>query len=90
MAEPWRILDGNRLGLCGCGCDNFMIFIFYNIIRAWEGVYIVIIPKIGFIIGDRSFDDSRRRRSCLGALTRLLMVLETHKFHPMVALLRGI
>jgi hypothetical protein len=26
-AEPWRILDGNRLGLCGCGCDNFMIFI---------------------------------------------------------------
>jgi hypothetical protein len=28
MVEPWRILDGNRLVLRGCGCNNFMIFIF--------------------------------------------------------------
>jgi len=90
MAEPWRILDGDRLVLRGCGCNNFIIFIIYNIIRARGCIYIFIIPKIGFRIGDRSFGRSRRRRRRLGALTRLLTVLETQKFHPMVALLRGI
>ena len=90
MAELWQILDGDRFVLRRRGCNNFIIFIIYNIIRARGCVYIFIIPKIGFRIGDRSFGRSRCRRRRLGALTRLLTVLETQKFHPMVALLRGI
>ena len=66
--SPWRsiaknseTLDSNRFGLQGSVSVNNLISNIYNIILLWGYVYFNLVPKIDFIIGDRSFEGSRRR-----------------------------